>query len=256
GNAGVEDHELGEFAGTAEFTINRVGGSSGSATVDWALTPGTGDLTDIGTASGQVTFADGELSKTFTVPIIDDEAVEANETLNVTISGTGLSFGRDTELLSIRDNDFNPFGSDLLLNEIWINSPGNDPPFEFVELTGTAGVGMGSLYYIAVEGLIGNRTGVAEKVVDIGSFSNGSNGHTLLTPTAADFGFNVPAGATQIDTLGTIDEENVASQNDSTTYMLVYSPFTELTTTSFDYDWDDDGALELPPGVTIVDSVG
>ncbi|QDT69423.1 Calx-beta domain protein [Planctomycetes bacterium MalM25] len=252
----ASDLAVNELAGTAELTINRIGGSSGSATVDWAVTPGTGDLNDIGTASGQVTFADGELSKTFSIAITDDELLETNESLNVTISGAGLSFGRDTEVLTIRDNDFNPFGSDLLLNEIWINSPGNDPPFEFVELTGTAGVGMGSLYYIAVEGLVGDRTGVAEKVVDIGGFSNGANGHTILTPTAADFGFNVPAGATQIDTLGTIDEENVASQNDSTTYLLVYSPFTELTTTSFDYDWDDDGALELPPGVTIVDSVG
>lgn len=249
--------KVNENAGTATVTINRIGGSLGAATVDWSAAAGTGDLGDLtGPTSGSVSFAAGELFKTFDIAINDDESVETNETIIVSLSGAGLEFARDQATLTIRDNDFNPFGSDLLLNEIWINSPGNDPPYEFVELKGTAGIGMGSLYYVAVEGLIGDQTGTAEKVVSLGSFANGANGHTILTPDAADFGFSVPAGATQIDALGSIGTENVASENDSTTYLLLYSPFTELTTTSFDYDWDDDGALELPLGVQIVDSLG
>lgn len=253
----VEEVSVAEDAGTATVTVNRIGGSDGAATVNWALTAGTGDLSDLsGASSGSISFADGEAFQTFTIGINDDIELEANETLNIAISGTGLDFDRDMATLTIRDNDFNPFSSDLLLNEIWINSPGNDPPFEFVELKGQAGIGMGSLYYVAVEGLRGDQTGTAEKVVSLGDFSNGSNGHTLLTPDAEDFGFNVPAGATQIGALGSIDQENVASENDTTTFMLLYSPSSELTTTKFDYDWDDDGALELPAGVFIVDSLG
>lgn len=257
----ADDFYVNEDGTTATVTVNRFGGFA-AASVNWQLSAGTASLTsDIsGATSGTLSFAANELFKTFTVNITDDVAVEANETLGITLSGSGLTFGRDTATLRIRDNDFDPNAGDLLLNEIFINSPGNDPPHEFVELKGTAGIGLGSLYYIAVEGLIGDRTGAAEKVVDIGAFQNGSaandgQGYTLLTPDAADFAYNVPAGTTQIDGLGSIGTENVASQNDSTTYFLVKSP-TRLTLTEFDYDWNDDGALELPAGVEIVDSVG
>lgn len=253
----IDQSSVNEFAGFAEITINRIGGSEGAANVSWSLTAGTADLSDIaGATSGSVSFADGELFKTFQIEINDDLSLETNETLTVSISGVGLTFDRDEQTLTIRDNDFNALSSSLLLNEIWINSPGNDPPHEFVELVGTAGLNLGSLYYLAIEGSDGSRVGVAEKVIDIGKFSNGSTGYTLLTPDASGFAFNVPTGTTQIDLLGPTSTENVASQNDSTTYVLLYSPLTELTTTAFDYDWDDDGALELPAGVTIVDSLG
>ena len=84
-----------EVDGTATVTINRVGGSVGSATVDWELADGTGDLSDIsGATSGSVTFADGELSQSFTININDDAELETNETLNISISGSGLDFDR------------------------------------------------------------------------------------------------------------------------------------------------------------------
>ncbi|HEY6565273.1 MAG TPA: DNRLRE domain-containing protein, partial [Pirellulaceae bacterium] len=251
--------------GTATFTVNRIGGSTGTATVNWAVSStgsNTGSLADItGATSGMVSFTGGELSDTFTVNMNNDALLERNETLTITISGAGLDFGRDQSTLTIRDNDFNPLGTDLLLNEILINSPGNDPPHEFVELKGTPGVAMGSLYYVAIEGLVGDHEGSAEKVVDLGEFANGSastdgRGYSVLTPDAANFAFRIPAGASQIDRLGPTSQENVASDNGSTTYLILYSPLSRLTETEFDYDWDNDGALELPAGVQIVDSLG
>jgi hypothetical protein len=242
---------------SAVVTVNRVGGFQGPASVGWSLNPLTGGPEDIaGPLSGVVNFAAGEAFKTFTVGVVNDILLERNETFELSLAGDGLEFGRQTATLTVRDNDFNPASGALLLNEMWINSPGNDPPHEFVELVGAPGIGMGSLYYVAFEGLVGDREGAAEKVVDLGAYFNGSNGHTVLTPDAASFAFRVPAGATQIDKLGSIAQENVASQNDSTTYMLLYSPFTELTLTEYDYDWNNDGFLDLPLGVQIVDSVG
>ena len=38
--------------------------------------------------------------------------------------------------------------------------------------------------------------------------------------------------------------------------MLIYSPLTRIATSEFDYDWDNDGALDLPLGAQIVDSIG
>ncbi|MGL4513006.1 MAG: Calx-beta domain-containing protein [Lacipirellulaceae bacterium] len=244
-----------ENAGSAQVTVHRIGGSAGPATVNWSIANGTTSAADFGATSGSVNFADGELFKTFNVAVINDPTAERNESATITIAGAGLTFGRTSESIEVRDNDFN-VNSGVLLNELWINSPGNDPPHEFVEIVGPASLPLGSLYYVAIEGLIGDREGVAEKVVKLGDFANGSTGYTVVTPDAADFAFNVPVGTTQIDRLGPIATENVASQNDSTTYMLLYSPAVDLTTTSFDYDWDNDGSLELPAGVQIIDSLG
>ena len=73
--------------------MNRIGGSSGNAAVNWEVTPGTGDLSDIVSPSaGVLNFVDGELFKTFTITIDDDDLREVNETLNLTISGTNLDF--------------------------------------------------------------------------------------------------------------------------------------------------------------------
>ena len=84
--------------------------------------------------------------------------------MNLTLSGTGLTFEQDAATLTIRDNDFVPTSGNLLLNEIFINSPGNDPPHEFVELSGLANMGMGSLYYVAIEGLVGPNEGRSTKL--------------------------------------------------------------------------------------------
>jgi hypothetical protein len=275
GNAGTFSLSVDEYVGNEDpigggnmvtVTVNRIGGSTGAVNVNWALSADTGILADVtGATSGVLAFAAGELFKTFNVTIDNDTTLETNETLNITLSapgagggsgGGGVTFGRDQATLRIRDNDFVPTSGDLLLNEIWINSPGNDPPHEFVEIIGDPGIALGSMYYVAIEGLVGDREGDFEKVIPLGDFANGSSGFTLLTPDASGFAFRVPAGTTQIDRLGSIANENVASQNDSTTYILLYSPFLDLTEASFDYDWNNNGSLELPFGVEIIDSVG
>jgi hypothetical protein len=243
--------------GSATVTVNRVGGSEGAATVDWAIADGSGTLADItSAASGSVAFADGEWFKTFTVTVNNDNLLERNETLNLTLSGAGLTFSSNAATLTIRDNDFLPSSGNLLLSEIFMNSPGNDPPHEFIELSGLPNMGLGSLYYVAIEGLVGPNTGAFDKVVDLGAYSNGSNGLTVLTPQEPGYAFATNAATTHIQDLGTVAVENVNTNNDSVTIMILYSPTRELSNFAFDYDWDDDGSLDLPLGVQIVDSLG
>jgi hypothetical protein len=253
----VDQYTVNETGSTATVTVNRVGGSNGAATVNWSLADGTGTLADItGASAGAINFANGELFKTFTVAINNDSSLERNETLNLTLSGTGLTFGQSTATLTIRDNDFVPTSGNMLLSEIYMNSPGNDPPHEFIELTGLANMGMGSLYYVAVEGLVGNNEGAFDKVVDLGPYLNGSNGLSLLTPQEPGYAFNVNPATTHIQDLGTVARENVNTNNDSVTILILYSPSRELSNFQFDYDWDNDGSLDLPLGVQIVDSLG
>jgi len=67
--------------------VNRVGGSSGTVTVNYATANHTAiagqDYTPI---SGTLTFADGETSKTISLPIINDMVAEQSETVFVTLS--------------------------------------------------------------------------------------------------------------------------------------------------------------------------
>ncbi len=163
----------------------------------------------------------------------------------------GEVIDRPNATLTIRDNDFNIGNPDIILNEFFINSPGNDGKHEFAELTGATSAGMGSLYLAIVDGDVGPGEGSTDLVVDLGAFRNGSSGFTLIT-ALNNFGFRVPAGVTQI---GRPELDIEVISNDTATYALLYSPSSSLTTGSFDYDWNNDGILEMPAGVIAVDTI-
>jgi urease beta subunit len=102
-------YTVNENGGTATITVTRTGGSDGSITVHYATSDGTATAgSDYTATSGTLTFAAGETSKTFTVPIIDDTLVEGNETINLTLSTPtgGATLGtQTTAVLTILDND-------------------------------------------------------------------------------------------------------------------------------------------------------
>jgi hypothetical protein len=228
--------------GTATVRVNRVGGSTGIVNVNYEITAGTGSLADIsGPASGVLNFANGELFETITIPINNDLSAERNETLNLTLSGFDL-LGRSTAVLTIRDNDFNLASPSVLLSEVYINSPGNDGGSELIELTGSAAATMGSVYALILEGDVGPDEGSTDTVADLGAFVNGTNGQTLIGAQNG-FDFFVPTGTTFV---GRPDFDVEIVSNDSATYALLYLPDRQFYVGVFDYDWDNDGLLELP----------
>ncbi|NER32609.1 MAG: hypothetical protein F6J93_00765 [Oscillatoria sp. SIO1A7] len=98
-----------EGEGTATIAISRTGGSDGEVTVDY-ITGSSGTATagtDYTTASGTLTFADGETSKSFSIPIADDGDAESNETVEITLSNAvGGSLGsQNMTTLTILDDD-------------------------------------------------------------------------------------------------------------------------------------------------------
>jgi surface-anchored protein len=105
----ASSYAVNETAGTATITVTRSHGSDGPVTIDYATSDGTALAGEDYTAtSGTLSFANGETSKTITIPILDDAFVENNETINLTLSNPtgGAELGmQSTSVLTIEDND-------------------------------------------------------------------------------------------------------------------------------------------------------
>jgi hypothetical protein len=109
----LASYTVGEAVGTATVTVQRVGGDDGPVTVGYAATAGSAATADFTPVSGTLSWPAGNDSpKTFDVPIVDDAAVEGNETVLLALSGpTGgalLDDARKSATLTIQDNDEEP----------------------------------------------------------------------------------------------------------------------------------------------------
>lgn len=109
----VADASLAEGAsGTSNmsFTVTLSQASATPVTVNYATSDGSATAgSDYVAKTGSLTFAAGETSKTITVAVRGDTAVEANETLNLTLSGAqGASIGDGTAIGTIRNDDAAP----------------------------------------------------------------------------------------------------------------------------------------------------
>jgi predicted extracellular nuclease len=147
-----------------------------------------------------------------------------------------------------------PAGADpanARLNELKVNPPGTDNPWEYVELRGDPGTALTNLSFLSVEGDNNTNLGNATFVQALGSSSFGSNGLLAITAPAGS-GATLPAATTRIEApaMGT----GSALQNDSNSFLLVSS--TSPIATGTDLDTDNDGALDLPAGVAVVDAIG
>jgi YD repeat-containing protein len=96
--------------GSANVAVTVVRNSAGGqVSVTLLLTDGTGTIAaDYIGAPITVTFADGEITKTVNVPVVDDTRIEATETINLKLSNptNGSVLGtQQTATLSILDND-------------------------------------------------------------------------------------------------------------------------------------------------------
>ncbi|MGL6223480.1 MAG: Calx-beta domain-containing protein, partial [Steroidobacteraceae bacterium] len=103
-----------EGAGTVTLSASRAGGSAGAASVQYTTTGGTATAgTDFTAASGSLNWADGESgSKSVTVSVANDTAVEAAESFAVTLAtATGASLAApSTATVTINDDDVAPPG--------------------------------------------------------------------------------------------------------------------------------------------------
>ena len=100
---------VGEGAGSVTLTVERVSGTDGAVTVNYATANGTATAgADYTARSGTLSFTAGQATATVQVPILEDTAVEGNETFTVTLSNAagGATLGTPiTATVTITDND-------------------------------------------------------------------------------------------------------------------------------------------------------
>ena len=98
-----------ENGGTVTLSVVRTGGVIGAATVRYAATNGSASSgTDFKAFTGTISFAAGETNKTVALTLLDDTAVETNETLTVglnTATGEASIGTNDVATVTIEDND-------------------------------------------------------------------------------------------------------------------------------------------------------
>ena len=184
-------YSVNENVGTATITVSRTGGSSGAVGVNYATSNGTATAgSDYTAASGTLNWADADAAnKTFTVPIIDDAATEASETVNLTLSAPtgGATLGTpSTAVLTITDND-TPTG----------------PSITQLERTSTPGVAITSADIGDGISIIGSNFGTTEGASTI--TINGTPVTTVYYWSATKIDLAVPLGATSGNVVVTVN---------------------------------------------------
>lgn len=83
----IANQSASESAGTIGLTVTRSGSTAGAATLNYTLAAGTATAgTDFNATGGTVNFIDSQATATLSVPVVNDNIVELDETFTVTLS--------------------------------------------------------------------------------------------------------------------------------------------------------------------------
>ncbi|MCZ6688507.1 MAG: hypothetical protein O7H41_02770 [Planctomycetota bacterium] len=225
-------YTIAEGGGSMTITASRSGPSAGAVSVAYATSNGTATAgSDYTASSGTLNWADLDLAdKTFTVTIMDDMSVEADETVNLTLSGpTGANLGpQATAVLTITDDDvagtlqfsaasygIGEAGGMIAINVTRVGGVGNAVSVDYATSDGSAVApgdytpAMGTLNWLAGDStnksfnvtIIDDGDVEGDETINL-TLSNAGGGATLGSPITADIGIadndTPPAGAVQL----------------------------------------------------------
>ncbi len=167
---GAADSSVGEGEGTKSVTVTLSAASSEEITVGYATANGTAlASTDYQSTSGSLVFPAGHTSKSFEVPITDDNRDEPDQTflVNLTIPPNGNTVLSDPQAtITIADNDDPPTITigDLLKGE----GSGGTNPFELAVSLSAPSERTVSVNFETVED---TATAVADYVANVGTIT-------------------------------------------------------------------------------------
>lgn len=104
------EYSVNENGGSAAITVTRTGAKDTAVSVNYAtIAGGSASGDDFTSSAGTLNFAPGEQSKTFSVPVNNDNVDESDETVNLELSnvqGSGATLGSPASaVLTITDED-------------------------------------------------------------------------------------------------------------------------------------------------------
>lgn len=137
-----------------------------------------------------------------------------------------------------------------IFSQIFINVPGTDDGYEFIELRGTPGESLGSYTIVIIEG-DGTAAGTIDQAIALTGQSVGSNGFFLLRDSSSTTLTPAVPAATNVF-VATALAGSTDIENGSNTYLLV-TGFSGSTTT--DLDADDNGTLDSTPWASVASAV-
>ncbi len=132
-------YSVDENVASLTVTVTRSGGSAGDVSVDFSTADDTalaGD--DYTAASGTLDFAEGEMSRSFNVTILDDSVYEGDEDFTVTLSNVqgGASLGTPaTAAVTLLEDDQEPDADGDGVSDVLDQCPGT-PAGETVDANG------------------------------------------------------------------------------------------------------------------------
>ena len=139
----------------------------------------------------------------------------------------------------------------VLLSEVKVNPPGEDAPFEFVEIRGPPNKILTNLHLVAIQGNDSINPGRADLVVELTGQRIGTNGLLIVAAPGHPYLF---APGTTVLLAPQLTNTGGALDNGSVSILIVGTrePIVEGT----DLDNGNNGTLEgLPPGAFIVDAI-
>ncbi len=203
--AGASKAEGNSGASNLAFTVTLSKASTTPVTVQYATSNGTATAgQDYTAASGTITFAAGETSKTINVAIAGDATVEGDETLTVTLSNpSGATIGAASATGTITNDDIAPAlsignvskaegnsGTSNLAFTVTLSKASTTPvTVQYATSNGTATAGQD---YTAASGTITFAAGETSKTINVAVVGDATaEGDETLTLTLSS-----PSGAT------------------------------------------------------------
>lgn len=248
--------QVSEIGAKDSYTLNLSLRATGAV----SITISAEDPLQISTDSGKSYASAGTLTLTTTSPkkimvrALDDGAAGPSRSFarisHAVSSSLDARFPVETLILpvdvAITDTNL------VLLSEAKINPPGEDAPYEFVEIRGPASTRLTNLFLVAIQGNSSSAPGRLDTVVDLNGQTLGTNGLLIIAAPGHPYLFSP---GTAVLLAPQLAASGGAFDNGSVSILLLGSR--EAIAEGDDLDKGDNGTLEgLPRTAHIVDAIG